>query len=567
MQAAGYRLEDDAWLKIDVGDRERVEIDTRSSEYTRNQKLIELRRLAHELARRKCEAMHLYEPLVNQAAFHLSRTRIRLLRGSNRGGKTLPAAVEVARALTNRDPYKKYPARDGRWFAVGKDLDHCGQVMYRKLFRAGAFRIIRDRATGQWRALRPWLVEDQEREGEARLAPPLIPSRFVQEIAWENKKESIPSLIRLTNGWELSFYSSLGKPPQGSDIDGWWFDEEIVDSEWYPEMSARIIDRHGRGIWSATPQAGTDQLLELHDRADQERGLIKKSVEEFVILLRNNPHIREEDKAEFARDLSDDERAVRVEGEFIALSFKVYPEFAMSLHGVDWFSIPREWTRYMVVDPGHSVCAVLFGAVPPVSEGNFCYLYDELYIRQCHAALFAEQVASRAAGQRFQAFLIDQRMGVQTELGVGITVAQQYANALREKNIKSDATGSHFIYASDDVLQGITSVHGWLRLREDGTTRLRVLRGALPNFEYEMSRYHKMREKGQILDKPNQRKNNHLMDCIRYLAQYDPRYVKWRAGKHPAGPAMSAYRAKQKRKREGAGGASSVNLGPGGMYV
>src|SRR5262245_38861411 len=51
-----------------------------------------LRDLAAELARRRMEALNLYEPLPAQAQFHDSGVRVRLLRGSNRGGKTLPAA-------------------------------------------------------------------------------------------------------------------------------------------------------------------------------------------------------------------------------------------------------------------------------------------------------------------------------------------------------------------------------------------------------------------------------------------------------------------------------------------
>src|SRR5262245_2732952 len=87
---------------------------------------LELKRLLVEKAKRQAEALKLYVPLPRQFEFHASFVRQRLLRGSNRSGKTLGAAVEVARAVSGTDPYDKYPKYDGRAFCVGKNLDHVG---------------------------------------------------------------------------------------------------------------------------------------------------------------------------------------------------------------------------------------------------------------------------------------------------------------------------------------------------------------------------------------------------------------------------------------------------------
>jgi hypothetical protein len=520
---------------------------------------IRLRGILLEQARRKLESIRLYEPLPTQLSFHASQSRIRLLRGSNRSGKTLAACAEVAMAVTGQHRSRSYPKENGRTFCVGKDLAHVGQVMWRKLGRAGAYKIIRDAVTGIWRAYRPWDAGDAARRDEAKPAPPLIPPRFIKEIGWENKKENIPAVVRLHNGWELSFFSSLAKPPQGSDIDQCWMDEEIVDSEWFPEMSARLLDRGGSLIWSATPQAGTDQLFELHERAEKDRMEPKPSVEEFVVLLADNPHFRDEDKKTFAEDLNEEDYRVRVGGEFAVTSFKVYPQFHMSVHGVPWMAIPPNWTRFMVVDPGHQVCAALFAAVPPREDA--VYLYDELYLKQCDAGKFGEAVAHKVGGQIFHAFLMDMHMALHTEMGIGRTVESQYAAALKERNIRSEVTGSRFQLASDDVQGGILAVHGWLRLRSDGKPKLRVLEGTCPNFEWEIKRYHKQRIKGQVTDRPHQRGNVHTMDCVRYLAIYDPKYSKPRKGKHAPTGAVKAFRDKQKRAQGGEG--AMIHLGPG----
>lgn len=907
-----------------------------------------VRRTILENARRKIEGLKLYEPLPVALAFHQSSTRVRLARGSNRAGKTLMAAVEVARACLGQSD--KFPKVSGRCYCVGKNLGHIGEVMWRKLSRAGAFKIIRDKQSDLWRALRPWIPEDYLRIEEAKPAPPLIPPRMIKSIGWEAKSKGIPKMVILQNDWEISFFSSEGKPPQGADLDlclaGWsevydpiarkmrrideitepwhvysfnkatggieirratvpfvksfgelcrirlsdgqeifstrshrvlsstgqwvsvedawkrdlllqgvsaqvsteilaaqtraertqekcqevlqsvllanphtataarrlsesgvslprnerncgiacallgsettqgcqddclpyfhpcderlpaesntcqvsvpspgyargrslvhwrpgglaeiskrsrscpssvavyaafyaarsvawsrrlrgvlgkrlagmnssrpqsrqlscsawhtfrrsiegqavcgealkprsdyeerfgrpptneewsdttfgsglsamrryaiqrriidearrdramgetgndagddicprlyitsiaavcqgpiwdigieethnyiygpmishncWLDEEIMDEEWYPEMRLRLLDRSGRLIWSATPQAATQQLFQLHERAVEEYSLKEKSVEEFVCLLMSNPHIDPKEKKDLLTDvaMTEDTYRVRIEGEFAFTSYKVYPEFNMQTHGCDWFEIPRNWTRYLVIDPGFQVCAVLFATVPPPSEGDFVYLYDELYLKDCNAATLADAVAHKTQVALFQAFIIDYFGSLRSELGIGKSVMQQYTEVFQKKGIRSASTGSGFIFGNSDISDGVMAVHNWLRIQENGKPKLQVLRGKLPNFEHEIKYYHKKKTKGDIIDKPDQRKANHLQDCLRYLAMYSPRYIKPKISGGPRSPVLAALDAKKKRKRELQGG-NYIRLGPG----
>lgn len=524
----------------------------------------ELRSYIAECARRKIEAIKLYEPLPVQLAFHECRSRVRLLRGSNRSGKTLAATVEIARAVCGIDPLNRYPKENGRWYCIGKDNRHIRETMWPKLGKAGAFKMIRDEVTGNWRSYRPWSLADAARKNDARLAPPLIPPRFIVESSWENKKEGIPSVVRLTTGWELVFYSSLGKPATGSDIDGWWFDEEIVDEEWYPEMIARILDRHGVGIWSATPQAGTDQLFELHEQADEERGLPEPNVSEFICLISDNVHMTEEDKKFFAATISEEEASVRLGGEFAISAFKVYPEFSMYVHGweaPDNWTMPHEWARYAVVDPGYQICAVLFAAVPSPGNGDYLYIFDELYLRNCDAATFAKHMELKTRGYGYQAFLIDPKNYLSTEVGTGKTVGQQYTEQLQKHGVKSVETGSSFRMANNDISAGLLAVHGLLAMRADGAPKLRIVEGRTPNLISEFKRYHNKRVRNQVQDVPT-KKNDHTMDALRYLAMANLRWVKPTAGKGPLNPVVRAFRLKQEksRRREGM---QLMHFGPG----
>lgn len=528
----------------------------------------ELHRLLVEQAKRKIDALNLYEPLPLQDDFHSTDCRIRLLRGSNRSGKTLSSMVEVARMATGRDPWLKYPSRDGRAYIVGKDLKHIGEVIYPKLFKAGAFKIIRDTVTNEWRAYRPW--QDEHRKKESKPAPPLIPPRMVKSIAWEQKAKSIISKCTLINGWELLFLSSLGKPPQGADLDAAVFDEEIVDSEWFPEMSARLLDREGHFWWGATPQAGTDRLYEIHLRCEREWEDYKMKVgptptaREYVILLADNPHILEEQKRALAADLDDTAHSVRIGGEFALLSSKVYPEFAKKLHLTPYFEIPSNWTRYAAVDPGRQICAVLFLAVPPSGDPkeHHVFLYDELYIPECDAEKFGDQFSVKVSSNSFESFVIDNRMGRQTQISTGKTIEEHYSLALEKRRVTSRATGSGFEWGSDDVGGGIEACRNWLRLQPaTGRPRLQVMEDKCENFLWEIARYRYKRLNGMVIDTPEDRGRVHLMACFRYLSMADPRWVEPGAKKSKLGGAYLAFLAK-KRQQKAASGISAVVFGP-----
>ena len=517
-----------------------------------------------ELARRRAESLRLYEPLPTQLAFHASLAAERIIIGGNRGGKTLPAAVEIARAVSGCDPYGKYPLRDGRAYCIGRDGRHIGAVMWRKLGRAGAFSIIRDRETGLWRAYRPWMPDDMERRSESRPAPPLIPPRLIQKIAWDNKAENCPSLVTLTTGWEISFISSNADPSKGTDIDLAWFDEELEHQDWYAETAARLVDRSGRFIWSATPQTGTEALYSLHERAHTQRDCQRPTTAEFITRLDENPYVLDEQKLLLAdKCVSEEEYRVRILGEWAIHSYKIYPEYNRIVHQVPHFEPPRNWTRYVSIDPGRQVCAALFLAVPPPGSKDLrskYFLYDELYIKDCNADMFGRAMREKCFDQDIRSFIIDGNMGRNTEMGSGKTVEEQYAEALKRYGVRSYDTGSGFVYASDGVEAGILACRELLR-RSDELIPSVVVSDRCVAFDKEIRMYHNRRIAGKIMDKPDPKSANHLMDCFRYLALYEPQYWERPAKSRPS-YVIQLLRDKQVRKAMKAG-TQAVRLGPG----
>ena len=517
-----------------------------------------LRNLLREMSYRRIQGLNIYSPLPKQLDFHTCPAPERLALGGNRATKTTMCAVEVAWAVTGTHPYLEYPKRDGRCICVAKNGIKIGEVMYRKLFQSGAVKMIFDPKKEMYEPFKPWVHVGMEKY--AKPALPLIPRRMIKSIAWEDKAQHFPKLITLTNGWEILFFTSAGKPIEGVDVDMCWFDEEIYEG-WYGEMAARLIDRHGRFIWSATPQAATEQLFALHERAESERTKDDPRIVEFHLTMDDNPHIAEADKELFKEKLAgtEEEYAVRVRGEFLITSHFIYPAFKKTRHAVEEFDIPHDWCRYVVIDPGHAVNVALFFAVPPDKDERFAghvYLYDELYTRQCDARMFAEQMRHKIEGQSFQAFLIDKHGSIRTE-STGNTLGETYAQEFEKKGIRSIETGSNFILVGESghqsyspVTAGIAQVRLWLKnMEHDETPKLRVFWNRCPDFVREMGKYRFRRTNGKITDKPDA-EYSHGPDCVRYAAQYGMPYVRPRALKAPKSNAMIRLANKRRKKRQ-----------------
>lgn len=342
------------------------------------------------------------------------------------------------------------------------------------------------------------------------------------------------------------------------------FDEEVEHPLWYPEMSARLLDnrvedpetgkvRSGKFIWSATPQAGTQQLYDLKVRADTYVGEPNPPIEVFEFGMLDNPWVSDTAKQEFIAKFADneDEINVRVYGKFALLGTRVYPEFMpKGVHGMATIPIPEDWTSYAVIDPGRQTCAILFVAIaPPNSEwGKRKIIYDMLYIKKCNAKIFAEKFVERVNGRPIQYGIIDHRAGRITEIGSGVTHEQQYSNALKEKGFKFEQGGTSFVWSSDDVKAGIESVRSAMHII-DGQSELVVMHEKCKELLWEIERYSYRRlPNGLVTDEPI-KLNDHAADALRYACVAKLRYIKPRRRKAAIGY-TNEYLAKKKAREK-----------------
>jgi hypothetical protein len=534
----------------------------------------EIRQLQSEIRDRRLEALRLYRPNPNQEKIHTSTASEKLVIGGNRSGKSLCTFVEDARAVTGQDPHGKYPKENGILVIVAKDWKHIGLVVVPYLFRAGAFRIIKDEKTKEWRSYNP--ATDEHRRGETKPAPPLIPPRMIKKQSWVLKSSNFMSSCVLTNGWEIHFFSSEGEPVQGFQCNICHIDEDINNEQWVPEMQARLVDRKGTLMWSAMPHSTNNALLGLKERADaSEEQLGEKSeIRQFKLRFLDNPFLDSEEKRKSIERWSangEDVLRMRSEGDFITDSILVYPTFDMRIHGMerdelpDGGIVPETWTRYCAIDPGHAVTAVLFMAVPP--DEAFWLCYDQLYLRQCNATMFGEAFAKKVGSAHFHSFIIDAHGGRLRDIGSGRLPSEQYTEQLVKHGIRSQVTGSSFLAGCDDIMARCESTRTALHIRPNGTPQIRVLRNACPDLERELKRYRKLVNHvagvAIVTDKPNTKGECHISQCLEYLAAYRPSYHKPPARYQEKEPWWVQWQKDRKKRLTDQHG-SFVYLGPQG---
>lgn len=463
------------------------------------------------------DSLELYNPLEVADLFHASRARIRLLCGSNQAGKTLAAEVEFARLIRGMDPYEKRASRGLQMMAVGKDQDHLGQVMFKKLWYPGQFSILKDLDTGLWRAVRPSKdnhrvidPSDKARKKEWQPAPPLLPPSSIKKLCYEKKGEGIPSQLVSTNDNEVIFCTSRGSPRNGIQLDVAHFDEELLSKEWLPETLPRLVARDGIFIWSLTPQASTPQAYGLHRR--HEDG--DPDVAEFTLLIDDNPYYSEESKRALFTSLAalgDDELAVRWFARWAIQGRAVYPMYDTSKFAVTQFEIPDNWMLVAAIDPGAQTAAALFGAVPP--QGNEIHIFAELIVRNQDAKEFAKRFRAIQNGRHFEVFIMDQKGGGQTSMGRNDRVCDHYRKEFQDANVMpSRLSGTGFVWGSSVTDAREMSVKGFM-----SAGRLKMHSGAAFNLDRQI--------KNRYYDKNNPRRRearteHDLVDCLEYMVAF-----------------------------------------------
>jgi len=501
--------------------------------------------LAAEMALRKQDGLTLYRPRPEQVPFHRSKASERIIRGGNRSGKTTAAVAEIASALL-RQPIVTWEGETLAmgwptdrpllmWF-VGFDEKHIAR-MYKKLFKEGAYKILRDRMTNAWRAWRPWEADDLAREDACKRSQPLVPPRMVEQTVWAHAGEQVPSVTRMKNGTEIQWFSSGSEAAVGDAVDAIWIDEDVKYPEHVSEWQARLSDNRGRLVWSSWPRGKNPAMRAMVKRAEEQADWETPDVQCWTLTHSGNPYIP---KAEREKRV----RAWKAAGEGVYLArdlglfadglVQVFSNFDLERHTLPVRGepdpiekalratkdmLPRDWTYYLALDPGHAHAAAVVAMVPPTPLGKAVIVRHAFYFERYDHYQIAEAIAERYGHVVFQAFLIDWHAGRTSTIGRGERPYDLYVEAFEKAGLKSVWTDSGFAHGSDNVAARNMIVRQWLDATTHGVPRLRLVRDDTYPMQREFDLYRKKVSRDDVKEAVVP-KDDHTMDCIGYLMAY-----------------------------------------------
>jgi phage terminase large subunit-like protein len=243
--------------------------------------LPENKQFARQTLERSRELFYKYEPYYNRrdnkpswqwkflAAANDYKGRLAL--GANRIGKSDQGAYECVLAATGKHPCREFPAQSSGWI-VGLDYNMVRDINLPKFDK-------------------------------------FLPRNFAIESTF-NKADKIWWLRGEGRECKIKFMSSdAGRAKfQGDSVDWIWFDEEPLKTDIWPEAMRALIDKEGIWWMTATPVLGTAWLKALSE---------KENVFVTTGTMWDNPYLPMSEIEAQAAEWSEEERLVRVEGEYI----------------------------------------------------------------------------------------------------------------------------------------------------------------------------------------------------------------------------------------------------------
>lgn len=462
--------------------------------------------ILQEFQRRQEHAISRYKPSNeeghNQTSYHEATSRIRLLFGGNQSGKSHAAAFDCAinaRGRNTYNPNSNIQGRDVEIWIIAPEYSLITNGIYRHLKN-----IIPD-----------W---DLIIEG------PKVPGHRLPTHMYVRRKDGFKTLIQ--------FLSAKGEQRakfQAAAVDYFYIDEEIPFDIW-EELEARTLATSGTFSISATLVESYDWIMELETMAERNNPNV------FLTRLNTelNPYLKKDAVEYLKSKWSSETLEYRFYGKARRLTGLIYNTWKSSEHIIKPFKIPHDWPKWCAIDPGIRTCAALWIAVGP---DNRAYAYRELYthneplwqvariIKELEGyTLNKELTASfkhyvwEGEGEQIIIRLIDPKSRTRSEAGEESIISQLYSRF-----------GLICTPADNAVRPGLEDCRFWLEPSQTGDPPQFVIFDTLINFQEERRLYRARpivvarRTANEPIENPIKR-NDHLMDCWRYIAREHPNW-------------------------------------------
>ena len=391
----------------------------------------------------------------------------RLFIAGNRVGKSVTAAVEFSFHVTGRYPdwWEGFRfTRAIRCYVAGKTGKNTRDICQQKLM--GAFD---DPGTGT--IPKDAIVGDP-------VPKPGIPKAYdmvqVRHVSGEN---SLVLFKSYDQGWEAFM---------GTEIDLAWEDEE-PPLDVHSEVLTRLMTTNGLLMLTFTPLEGMTEVVQSYLSAELQPDASKEHVAVVCCGWDDVPHLSAEQKSRLLSSTPPHLRDARSKGIPSLGAGAVYPISVADIE-VDDFPVPEYWPKAYALDVGWNRTAALWMAWD--RESDIIYLYSEHYEGQ--ALPISHAAAIKARGKWIPGMIDPAARGR----------GQADGEKLFDQYVDQDLD---LVLADNAVEAGIFAV--WDRMQSG---RLKVFK-SLRNFWAELQLYQRDKN-GKIV-----KKNDHLMDCMRYL--------------------------------------------------
>ena len=436
--------------------------------------------LEKEIGYRKSKKILYYLPYPKQEQFHSSSAICRAIFGGNRSGKTTAGGMEFLFHITGMYP---------KWYPEAKRLKGpCIGRIIGKDFQKGIGEVIIP-------FLESWLDNN------------IVQKKYRNPIG-------IPVKWTLKNG---SVFDILTHEQNTEQFEGWkghiaWFDEPPPRDKYIATLRG-LVDYQGRHWLTLTPLTQPWIYDDIYVKADNKRIFC------IITDIRDNPHLAPEAIIEFEKALTEEEKEARIHGKFLHLTGLVYKEFNADIHICPPVFVKKHWTRYFAIDPHERTpTACLWFAV---DDQDNHWVYDELWLPDMSIEQISHAIHAQEGDLKPHVRLIDPHMDKENELAGKFNIRKE----LMKHGIYCQRGSSDPYLGKQRIKHALKPFYSHLKGTEIAQLHISSdCRNVINEFQHYIWDNYKRSDEYNLKERAK-KKDDHFMDCLRYIYNYQPRYV------------------------------------------
>lgn len=296
---------------------------------------------------------------------------------------------------------------------------------------------------------------------------------------------------------------------ESETLDGVWIDESIPE-ELHDALMPRLVAKGGFMLYSTIPDVEW-----MHERFEEDQSGTVAYIK--LAIMDNAQNLDAGVIDNMMATMSEDDKKMRLFGDFRFLSGLVYKEFDKNRHVCEPFRIPAYWPKWRAMDWGNaSPTACVWVAMSP---NGTMYVYREYYEKGTTAKTDAECITEASQGEKYQSkVIIDPAAFTRNQANMGSIADELQKHGLPcQPGIRTNTVGHEAT---------VQRVRNWLcAVHPDGSPMFQVfdtcknLISEFRKWKYKVNRLGKVDEADKF-----EKKNDHALDALRYLICHNPYY-------------------------------------------